>query len=389
MWITTRQVAVAVAVAGSVLVMARPSAAQFRTLPYGGNMYSTYSAPAYQPYSGYGFGYYPYMYGGNPYSGYLNGSANVISSQGQYLVNTQQAYLLKEQVRGAQLQNRRKAFDEYLYEKSLTPTLNDRRVLEQQEELRRALTNPPETEVWSGKSLNDLFTHIKDLQAKGVELPNVPLSQNALDQINLTVKQVGNIGLLKDAGKLNWPIALQTLSPQAQTTEMRSQIDSLLLSGKKQASTSGRVDPGVVVNLTNYIDQLRGILLSQVGDISFNDYAQGKNYLRQLTEAVKILKQPDVGNYFNGKYKAKGDNVGDLVQYMTENGLTFAPAVAGEESAYSGLFAAMTRYYLGSGSNAQHQSPTRDYYRGLYHQSRTHQNNSPYGSPEPAPPPGP
>ena len=302
---------------------------------------------------GYGGYYNPYgFYGADPYGGYLNGAANAISAQGQYLVNSQQAYLLKEQVRSSQLTNRRKAFDEYLYEKSLTPTLNDVRVKEQQEELRRALTNPPQTEIWSGKSLNDVFTHIQNLKSKGVDGSDVPLSPNTLRQINLTVKDVGNVGLLKEAGKLNWPFGLQIVTPESTSRELRQQIDSLLLEGKKQAGNTGRVDAGILVNLNKDINQLRNMLVSQVSQYSFGDYTGAKSYLRQLDEAVKILKQPDAGNYFNGKYQARGNTVAQLVQYMTENGLRFAPAVAGEEAAYSSLFQSLLQYDMGCSSMA-------------------------------------
>src|SRR5438132_1022105 len=61
--------------------------ASFRSLPIANSYYPT------SPYATYP-GYYA-----DPYGGYLSGAADVINAQGQFLVNTQQAYRMREQVR--------------------------------------------------------------------------------------------------------------------------------------------------------------------------------------------------------------------------------------------------------------------------------------------------
>src|SRR5262249_53309293 len=87
--------------------------ASFRSMP----MATSYApTPLYPYYPGY---YY------DPYAGYLSGAADVINAQGQFMVSTQQAYLQREQVRQARLDNRRRAFDEYLYERERRPTQED------------------------------------------------------------------------------------------------------------------------------------------------------------------------------------------------------------------------------------------------------------------------
>ena len=328
MFTLARRLAAAVLIGVVVFGAVRPANAR----------YYRYPNPHFR-YWRHGFYHGPYGgWGGDPYGGYFTGAANLVNAQGRYLVNSQQAYLTKEKVRAAQLDNRRRAFDEFLYEKSRTPTLNEVRVREQHEELIRALTNPPDTEIWSGKSLNDLLTDIQARHIRGWQGPSVPLNPNTLREINLTVRGVGNVGPFKAVGNLNWPFGLQILAPAEQTRELREEIGSLMSLGKKQAADRGRIDPGILVALNSDIDQMRNLLVSRVGEYSMNDYMQAKGYLRQLDQAVKILKQPDAGNYLNGRYQARGRTAAELTQYMTENGLRFAPAIAGEESAYSGLF---------------------------------------------------
>jgi hypothetical protein len=340
----------------SFLGTTRPADAQYYyRRGYSPRMYSYgYGVPNGFYRAGWNSGYNPWNsgwgYGGDPYGGYLQGAASVINAQGQYLINTQQAYLTKEQVRSAQMDNRRKAFDEWMYEKANTPTLNQTRMKEQQDELQRALTQPPETEIWSGYSLNNLLANAQQMSARGVQGPDVPLNSQMLKNINVSVKMQGNASLLKEPEKLKWPVALRTLSPKDQVKELRDQIDTLMIQGKKQAMMSGEVDAGVLTELDQSITKLRGMLKDSVSNIGFSDYTAGRRFLSDLDQAVTVLKQNDAGKYVSGAYAARGHTVGELVSYMSENGLKFSPATAGEEAAYSGLYQAFLRYTLGSSS---------------------------------------
>jgi len=320
----------------------------YRT-PYYGDRYG-YHYGYRTPYDGYRrYGYSPYDYyggygyGGDPYGGYLGGAANVINSQGQYLVDSQQAYLMKEQVRAAQIDNKRNAFNEWLYEKAHTPTLNETREQEQAAALVRAMTTAPETEIWSGYTLNVLLANLQKRADSGVEGPTIPLDPATLKQINVTVKGQGNAGLLKETGKLKWPYVLRTLPSQAEAGALRDQVDALLVEAKKQA-LSGQVDAGVLTKLNNAINQLSGMLRAVVGATSFSDWVAGKNFLNDLSGAVTVLQQPDAAKYVNGSYSAQGYTVEQLVAYMTQNGLSFAPAVAGEDGAYESLYQSLLAY---------------------------------------------
>ena len=149
--------------------------ASFRSVPV---------ASSYYPPSPYG--YYPGYSYYDPYGGYLSGAADVINAQGQFMVSTQQAYLQREQVRQARLENRRRTFDEYLYERERRPTLEDERERARLENLRRSRNDPPVTEIWSGKALNDLLLAIQQQQAQGRRGPRVPVDEDTLKNINVT-----------------------------------------------------------------------------------------------------------------------------------------------------------------------------------------------------------
>jgi hypothetical protein len=313
-------------VIGTVIVAtAGPAAAQYR--------YDCGVAPSYGP--------YPVAY--DPYGGYLNGAGNVISSLGQYYINTQQAYLMKEQVRTAQMANHRRAFDEWLYERNTRPTLNDEIERTQQQELRRARMGAGEPEIWAGTSLNVLLADIQQMSARGYTGPVVPLSEDILKQINVTGTGRGNSGQLKEAGHLQWPFGLQSLPPDAESKSLRDEVDKRMVEAKQQAA-GGRVSAATLNDLTRDIRKLRELLLPQVNVLSFSDYTESKKFLSQLDEAVTTLKSPNASKYVDGTYAARGKTVKELVQYMTDNGLTFAPAVAGEEAAYNALYQALVGY---------------------------------------------
>ncbi len=97
------------------------------------------------PYAGlnnpYAMNPYSYSYA-DPYGGGLRGAAEAINAQGQYETMFQRARLLNQQVQRSKVDTRRKIFDEWLYERLNTPTLQDLRERSMRYELRRALATP-------------------------------------------------------------------------------------------------------------------------------------------------------------------------------------------------------------------------------------------------------
>ena len=75
-----------------------------------------------------------------------------------------------------------------------------------------------------------------------------------------------------------------------------------------------------------------------------SQHVEARRYLNSLQDAVRLLRQPDAGNYFNGTYAARGRTVPDLVRGMKEKGLQFAPAAPGDEAAYAILYQGLAGY---------------------------------------------
>lgn len=282
-------------------------------------------------------GYYPtYVSTADPYGGYLNGAANVISAQGGWLKDVQDAYLKKEDVKAAKLKNKRAAFDEWLYEKANTPTLEEQREEERMQNVLRSQHNPPPTEIWSGKALNDLM---QDLQQRGTAAmhgPPIYLNQELLKEINVTTgTTTAGLGLLKN--KLQWPLGLT----DAAFSAGRKAVEA---SAALRQAESGTVDPGTLRELISSVDKMQAQLKANVSNVEPNEYIRAKRYLNDLDQSIKTLQDANVAKYASKSWSAQGATVAELVQYMTSNGLKFAPATPGDEPAYNSIHRAMATY---------------------------------------------
>jgi hypothetical protein len=284
----------------------------------------------------------PYVNYNGPIGGYLSGAADVIGAQGQFLTSTQQAYIQREQARQARIDTRRRNFDENLYERAKAPTLEDERERARIEQLRRSRNNPPITEIWSGRALNDLLQGIQQQFARKIDGPNVPLELSVLSHINVTGSQTGgSLGLLRQDGRLDWPFTLR--APQFKAD--REKLDQLAYKAYKQAATNS-VDFDTIQGMTTAANSMMTQLQRDVNEISANDYIQAKRFLNQLNETITILQSPNVAKYVNQTWSARGNTVGELTREMTNQGLRFAPATVGDQAAYVALHSAMVAFFV-------------------------------------------
>jgi hypothetical protein len=301
---------------------------------YSGNPYGGYDTGA-SPYSGYG--YYE-----TPLGGYLRGTADIISSQGKWFKDVQQAALSREQVKQERIATRRKMFDEYLYERQNTPTFEEDRQRLLQQQISRSLNNPPAADILSGQALNNILTDIRKIDDKKGSKPAIDIDEDVARHINFSPGS-GNPGLLKNEGRVNWPVALQGEDFKTQ----RELLNSLAPEAVRQA-VNGRVDAGTLKDLTDGVAKLRQELVMNIRELTPNQYIEASRFLGYFEDALRILARPDAGDFFNTKALAKQMSVADLVKYMADKGLTFAPAVTGDEPAYMALHRALVAFDLGA-----------------------------------------
>ncbi len=292
---------------------------------------------------GAGYGYGPTTWRQTPYQGYMNGAANITSANAQYQQTIQQAKLTREEARRSALQTRRATIEERQYELSIQPSAEDIRQKDLQYRLQRSRHNPPKTEIWSGGALNDLLRAIKDEQSHGQFGPDVPVSPEVLRHINVTTGTTyGGVGVLRDGGKLTWPFALR----QPIFDDQRNKLTKLFKQACDQAP-SGQVDITLLDEIGKNLKELQRAIDARVDDISPSQYIEASRYTRELKSGYQVLQSSDVAKYFKPNWTPQGSTVGDLVQQMTREGLTFAPATSGDETYYTSLHRSLVDYDLG------------------------------------------
>jgi len=282
----------------------------------------------------------PYIQYNGPAGGYLTGASQVISAQGQFMNDQQRAKLTQQQVEQAKADTRRHVFDERRYELANTPTQQEERERLQALELRRVLRTPNQVEIWSGAALNTIFDNAKDKQGQGIKGPEVPLDSSVVLKLSVTNGTGGNVALFKDGdGKLEWPLPLLDSAYEGP----RQELDRLVAEVVKQAKT-GQFDRTLLPKIEQYTKMLRGLLADHINDMSPSDNIGSRRYLGYIDSATQAMKDPSALNYFNGTWAARGKTVDELVKNMTLQGLRFAPAAPGNESAYTVTYAALAAY---------------------------------------------
>ncbi|MFQ3649300.1 MAG: hypothetical protein SNJ75_03125 [Gemmataceae bacterium] len=329
------------------------------------NPYALSTMPGVNPYLGGTIGMNPYGVGGfgpvaggfipggfpgfggvfiqDPLNGYLTGVASVTAATGQYWMSVQQARLLREQSRQMSYETARKRVEfEAWYEsrKMKTQDLIDNQV---RTDLERARKDPPLVEVISGKSLNDLLNNIRKLGRLN-RGPNITLEESTLKHINLTSPAIsGNVGLLRNEGKFDWPLSLQEKifdeERERLTRNIQAAVDSIKNSGKAEARLLKDIQADMAA-LQRKVDD-------STDDLTIAQSLEAKGFMRQLQSATRLLRDPSAKKYFNNTWTAQGRTVAELVDFMTREGLIFAPATPGDEAAYMSLYYSVRAFEAG------------------------------------------
>jgi hypothetical protein len=317
----------------------------FPTASLTSNPYAT--SPGLDPYSATpstpGYGGYPPYYSSyyDPYGGYFRGVGDLVGAYGKYYIDVNKARLLNQQVEQAKLDTRRRMFDEWRYEMRNMPTAEDITQQRRDLDLRVARGQPQTTDILSGRSLNDLLSHLKAMHGKNHRGTSLPLDEDLLKKVNVKTDFGGNIGLLKNGGRLVWP---QPLRVQA-FDELRKGFELHAENAVDRAKVDGRpVDAALITSLQNDLRGLSDLLEKNVSSMTTGQYIDARRYLNLLGDALRALQDPNVASYFTRKFEARGKTVADLVDYMRKEGLTFAPAVPGDEGAYRALQSFLAAY---------------------------------------------
>jgi len=326
--------------------------------PYGGlsNPYSAggYGAGAYDPYSSALSN--PYAYGGG-YSGgqgastgyALMGASDVLRSYGSMLTSTEQARLLREQVNQSRLETQKKRFDLDAYIRNNTPTFTEEQAKITRSTLKRIQTNSSPAEVTSGRALNFLLDDIRNHRGKSFTMSPIPLDDYVLKHVNITTRNNG-LGVLRDGGKLNWPVALQNLTNDNMRKDVSARAEMVA-----QNAVKGQRDANALKDLRNDVEMMRAELLKRTNEIPTEQYMEAKRFLSDLDDsrlAIEAGEAPIQADFQRLALDGKLATLNDLVSLMVDRGWRFAPALQTDEGAYRALHSALAAYDVALNSQA-------------------------------------
>jgi hypothetical protein len=334
-------------------LLAAPAAARAQQFRYGatpatgydyattqavGNVAAARSAFNYSPYSP---GYWPYQIQ-TPLNGFLTGSADVISSTGQYEIQHQQANMTREQVKSSHIDNRRKMFDELAYEKANTPTQWQRQMEDFREQVNQARNNPPDTEIWSGGTLNLLLQDIRNYESQmGLRGAMIPLDPDTLKHISLGTGTVtGSSTMLANGGKLKWPPELDDPAFDAS----RKSINELFMQATQEAGSADGLSGRTMNALTKSLDGLKDAIDGAINTMSPSDNIRAMSFANEVTRSAKLLRDPNIAKQLNGDWAAKGNTVGELIDNMNKTGQKFGPAGPADRPYYNSLYQSLLAY---------------------------------------------
>jgi hypothetical protein len=193
--------------------------------------------------------------------------------------------------------------------------------------------------VLAGEALNALVLDIDRRSANGKEGLAVVLGARALGQIRLT--SLGDVFLRSySEPKWKWPVEL--MGPAY--AEERKRFESLVADAVKRARGNKKLRPGALQELTRSLRKLGSMLRDRADEYPPATYVFARRYLADLQASLDSLSSPAVLAQAWKSARGRGSSVGELLRYMSEENLLFAPAAPGEEAAYLMLHAGLTTY---------------------------------------------
>jgi hypothetical protein len=284
--------------------------------------------------------YKVYIPPAGPYWGYWGSPvADTIRAQGEFLIDIQRVNLMQQQLKREKLVTRKLELEHWAWERKFIPrAFEEQKELSHDMEIRRLVRDARPAEIYSAAALNtflkELF-QISDQLSKG---DSTPVEQEWLAHVHVN-SGLGNSGLLK-ADKIAWPLLVLGRPDLA---DDRTEIEHLLADAKTAVVARNETPAADLIALRRKVDHLEGRLKGEVRQGGYEDWRPGQyvaalRSLNELKDSLALLEQPDAATYLN---PLKGRTVFELVSYMKNNGLTFAPATRGDERFYSALYYAL------------------------------------------------
>jgi hypothetical protein len=204
----------------------------------------------------------------------------------------------------------------------------------EQKALRRIVNMAAPGDVVSGKAANVLLADLAKHAGKKTSAGSEPLDEDVLKHINITRPAGGNLGLLRNDGRIPWPALLRA---ERERTEIDQMAKSLFEQGVEK-----RLDANLLRDLKVRVQRLQFVLGARVPGIPSGQYVEARRFLTDLQSAVRALAEGLAPVHAEWRRFARnGKTAREVADWLNTHGLVIAPAVPGDEAAYQALYTAL------------------------------------------------
>jgi hypothetical protein len=113
----------------------------------------------------------------------------------------------------------------------------------------------------------------------------------------------------------------------------------------------GKTDGDLVVELREHVEAMRQRLSRHVEEVSARQYVEAARFLHDLGDGVRILESPRAMESIRPAYPTGEMMLAELVAYLDDKGLAFAPAMPADEEAYRTVYRALVEVDLAARDN--------------------------------------
>jgi hypothetical protein len=149
-----------------------------------------------------------------------------------------------------------------------------------------------------------------------------------------------------------WPLALQSPEFDAARAQFDHSRDAVIEQLRRQGSVKSDDGKRLLQSVNGLFTTLDGVypreLRAPPGE--FLKYNTAKRYLQTLLAGVHRALTTSDTSVFSGSHRFQGDGLIELVQYMYQSGLEFAPPEPGAEGVYKKLFEDLRAMYVNLGA---------------------------------------
>ena len=207
--------------------------------------------------------------------------------------------------------------------------------------LNKALVEPADRDILSGKVLNELAGTVRGLETKGAKAESPLLPAELVSHINYEGGPSADvIGLLR-TGKPAVPAALTGAEHDA----LRTELDRATAAVLDPLAAGKRPEAGAADRLTAAVKKAKDAVAPTAKDLPANEAKELNRYFATLDSLVRVGKDAGTAGLFPQRWASVGTTVAELVHHMDKHKLAFASASAGDEEAYYSLHRGLVAYY--------------------------------------------